>query len=180
LLHLIEDLLFVSGLEDQAPSLDLDPEDIGPLLDQCRGGRIAVQRPDHPLVVALDRDSLEHVLSHLLDNALSCSDGPVLLEADEVDGQVQVSVTDAGPGVYSGDLPRLFEGYGIDETGLRLYLCRRLVELMGGRIWCESRLGAGSRFIFTLPAQRQPVWGHGAAAASADRVRPPGSASSRS
>ena len=205
--RLIEDMLFVSGITDQAPALQLGPEDLGPVLDQCSGGRIVVRHPSHPMTLPLDREKLEQVLRHLLDNALKFSTGSVLLEATPVAGAVEISVTDTGPGIFSGDIPHLFERFRQldgsntrDEggTGIGLYIARRLVDMMGGRIWCESRLGVGSRFIFTLPVlasgrvdtgvavsgSEPSTWaakieGHGTPAAPADRVRAPGGAGPR-
>ena len=207
--RLIEDMLFISGIADKAPALQLGPQDIGLVLDQCSGGRIVVRRPPQPLVLPLDREKLEQVLRHLLDNAHKFSTGSILLEAAPINGAVEVSVTDTGPGIFSGDIPHLFERFGqLDGTstreqggtGIGLYICRRLVEMMGGRIWCESRLGVGSRFAFTVPvdtsrsagplgprveaglpqapAYRQ-TWGDGSAAAPADHLRSQGRAGSR-
>ena len=77
-------------------------------------------------------------------------------------GFVEVSVTDTGPGISEEDLTRLFSKFGRLEnsyvsiatnggTGLGLYISKSLVELMGGKIGVESKLGEGSRFWFTLP-----------------------------
>jgi signal transduction histidine kinase len=200
--RLIEDLLFVSGIADSSPPLELGPENLGPLLDQCAGGRIVVRHAAEPLTLALDRTKLEQVLRHLLDNALKYSSNSVLLEAVPVAGAIEISVTDTGPGIFSGDLPLLFERFhqldgsstrAHGGTGIGLYICRRLVEMMGGRIWCESRLGVGSRFAFTLPTSIESpplglpdrvtagqTWGDGAPAAPADRIRASGGASPRS
>jgi signal transduction histidine kinase len=99
-------------------------------------------------------------MHHLLDNALKYSEGPVVVELADKGDEVEISVTDSGPGIYSGDVPQLFERFRqLDGTstrqhggvGIGLYLCRRVVEALGGRIWCDSRLGVGSRFAFTLP-----------------------------
>jgi signal transduction histidine kinase len=197
--RLIEDMLFISGIGDKTPALQLGPADLGPVLDQCSGGRIVVRRPQHPLVLPLDREKIEQVLRHLLDNALKFSSGSVLLEAAPMNGGVEVSVTDTGPGIFSGDIPHLFERFcQLDGTstrveggtGIGLYICRRLVEMMGGRIWCESRLGVGTRFAFTLPAAPEPAslpdtpadqttLSDGSDVAPADRVRPPGSTRTR-
>jgi signal transduction histidine kinase len=202
--RLIEDLLFISGISDSNPPLELGPEDLGPMIDQCSGGRIVVRRPNQPLVLPLDREKFEQVLRHLLDNALKYSTGSVLVEASPAGEMVEVSVTDTGPGIFSGDIPHLFERFHqldgsatrhYGGTGIGLYICRRLVEMMGGRIWCESRLGVGSRFVFTLPvapvvASRQraglpgsvaaaPTWADGTAVAPADRVRASGRSGAR-
>jgi signal transduction histidine kinase len=90
--------------------------------------------------------------------------GSTALASARVDGEVLVTVTDTGPGIFAReDHERIFEefqqaGVSVEQregTGLGLALSRRLVELHGGRIWVESALGRGSRFIFTLPIEEQ-------------------------
>jgi signal transduction histidine kinase len=110
------------------------------------------------LPAVADRRLLERVLDPLLDNALRYSDGPVTVEIADRGETFEVSVVDVGPGIFSGDVPGLFERFHpLDGSpvrqgaGIGLYTCRRLVELMGGRIWCDSRLGIGSRFAVRLP-----------------------------
>ena len=78
-----------------------------------------------------------------------------------MNGEVQVSVADTGPGIAAEDRERIFEEFqqtdaGLEQregTGLGLALSKRLVELHGGRIWVESQLGDGSTFVFTLPSK---------------------------
>jgi signal transduction histidine kinase len=103
------------------------------------------------------------VLHHLVDNALKYSDGEVTVEIKDQGDDLEVAVVDHGPGIFSGDVPRLFERFhqldgastrAHGGTGIGLYVCRRLVEAHGGHIWCESRLGVGSRFAFTIPRWR--------------------------
>ena len=80
---------------------------------------------------------------------------------------VCLSVQDAGPGIPAEELPLLFEKFvrlkrdlagSTRGTGLGLYICKQLVEAMGGRIWVESsgHLGEGSRFCVTLPPFSHP------------------------
>ena len=122
------------------------------------GGRsLAISGPPRLEAVA-DRRLLERVLDPLIDNALRYSDGPVTVEVADRGESFEIAVLDAGPGIFSGDIPGLFERYHpLDGSpvrqgaGIGLYTCRRLVELLGGRIWCDSRLGVGSRFAVRLP-----------------------------
>lgn len=160
--RLIEDLLFVSAIESRRPTLDLQAVDISEVLDEFSGDRIVVKRPRRPIAVQLDRQKLDQILHHLLDNARKYTDGEIVITVVDRDEELEIQVDDSGPGIYSGDLPQLFERFRqLDGsstrtqggTGLGLYICRRLVELQGGRIWCESRLGVGSRFAFTLPKE---------------------------
>lgn len=158
--RLIEDLLFISSVEQGRCKIALEPADVGALLEQRSDERVAVRRPRRPVEMLVDQPKLDQVLHHLLDNALKYSEGPVVLELLDKDDEVEISVTDSGPGIYSGDIPQLFERFRqLDGTstrqhggvGIGLYLSRRVVEALGGRIWCDSRLGVGSRFAFTLP-----------------------------
>ncbi len=122
--------------------------------------------PDRTLALAapgrldasVDRRLLERVLDSLIDNALRYSDGPVTVEVADRGDTFEVAVVDFGPGIFSGDIPGLFERFHpLDGSparpggGVSLYTGRRLAELMGGRLWCDSRLGVGSRFALRLP-----------------------------
>lgn len=158
--RLIEDLLLMSAIETSRPRLHLEPIDVAAVATEHATERVEVRRPRGELVVQIDRPKLDQVLSHLLDNATKYSDGPVVLEVTDKGEDVEVSVTDSGPGIFSGDIPLLFERFqqldgtstrAQGGTGIGLYICRRLVEALGGRLWCESRLGVGSRFAFTIP-----------------------------
>ncbi|MDP9403082.1 MAG: ATP-binding protein [Actinomycetota bacterium] len=158
--RLIEDLLFMSAIDERRCQLDLEVHDLSVILDARASDRVIVRRPRWPIKLELDQAKLEQVLHHLLDNALKYSEGQVILELAEKPDALEIAVTDSGPGIFSGDIPQLFERFRqLDSTstrahggvGIGLYIARRVVEAMGGRIWCESRLGVGSRFVFTLP-----------------------------
>ena len=165
--RLIEDLLFVSSIESKRPGLDLQPVDLGAVMAEFSTDRVHVERPRVPISLQIDRTKFDQVVNHLLDNALKYSDGDVVLTIEDNGADIEVRVDDTGPGIYSGDLPQLFERFhqldgsstrSQGGTGLGLYICRRLVELQGGRIWCDTRLGVGSRFAFTLPKYEIPAF----------------------
>lgn len=158
--RLIEDLLFISSVEQRRLKVDLQNHDIGALLEERAEERVVVRKPRRPVEMLVDEAKLNQVLHHLLDNALKYSEGEVVLEVADKGDEIEISVTDSGPGIYSGDVHQLFERFRqLDGSstrkhggvGIGLYLCRRVVEALGGRIWCDSRLGVGSRFAFTLP-----------------------------
>ena len=158
--RLIEDLLFVSAIEERSASLDLQPVDLCDLLRAEAVERVVVQVPDSRVEATADEARVAQVVRHLLDNALQHSAGEVVVQVVDRGATVEVSVEDSGAGIFSGDLPHLFERFRqLDGSstrahgglGIGLYICRRIVEAMGGRIWCESRLGVGSRFVFSLP-----------------------------
>ncbi len=116
----------------------------------------------NPVYYALaDQGQLREVLSNLLENAIKYTKtGSIVVDIGGDDDTVVISVTDTGIGIPPEDIPHLFQKfYRIDNsdtreiggTGLGLYLCRRLVEAMHGRIWVESELGRGSRFFVQIP-----------------------------
>ena len=110
--------------------------------------------------VEVDPDHLRETASNLIENALKYTkEGSVTVNVTGDDTHVIVSITDTGIGIASEDIPHLFQKfYRIDNsdtreiggTGLGLYLCRRLVESMNGRLWVESEVGVGSTFYVEL------------------------------
>lgn len=111
--------------------------------------------------VDLDADHLREVLANLVENAIKYTPkGEVIVDIKGDDSHVVVSIQDSGIGIPAEDIPHLFQKfYRVDNsdtreiggTGLGLYLCRRLVEAMGGRIWVDSEYKKGSTFSVELP-----------------------------
>ena len=171
LLSLINDVLDLSKVE--AGQVELEIADFS-LREALERGLVMVRerasknnvRLSHELapdvdIVRGDERRVQQVVFNLLSNAVKFTPagGSVAVSTARVDGEVNVSVTDTGPGIATGDRERIFEefqqtdvGVGQREgTGLGLALSKRLVELHGGRIWVESEPGRGSRFVFTMP-----------------------------
>jgi signal transduction histidine kinase/HAMP domain-containing protein len=109
--------------------------------------------------VLADRDRVLQVFSNLIGNAAKFTDptGRITVGAGQRGGEVCFRVSDTGPGIAEADLPRVFDRFWqatkADRrgAGLGLPICKGIVEAHGGRIWAESRVGAGSTFYFTLP-----------------------------
>jgi signal transduction histidine kinase len=111
--------------------------------------------------VLADATRVLQVFRNLLSNATKHAgpDPSVVLSARVSGRGVLFTVADRGPGIPTEDLDRVFElGFRVDPqsgeapgTGLGLYICRRIVEAHGGRIWAERRLGGGTAINFTLP-----------------------------
>jgi PAS domain S-box-containing protein len=106
-------------------------------------------------------ERLREVVMNLIDNSVKFTQqGGVTVTLAGDDKEVTVAVADTGVGISKEDAAHLFQKfYRVDNsatrtiggTGLGLYLCRRLIELFGGRIWVESEFTKGSKFIFSLP-----------------------------
>jgi signal transduction histidine kinase len=118
------------------------------------------------LLAWANRQSLYHVLQNLLSNVFKYVPKQTMISIEAAQSApaspIILSVQDAGPGIPPEELPLLFEKFvrlkrdvaGTTRgTGLGLYICKCLVEAMGGKIWVESsgRMGEGSRFCLTLP-----------------------------
>jgi signal transduction histidine kinase len=173
LLSLINDVLDLSKVEAGQVELEVSAFSLRDALE--RGVVMVRERASNngvelSLELASDVDSVRgderrllQVVFNLLSNAVKFTPagGSVAASTARVDGEVQVAVTDTGPGIAVEDQARIFEEFqqtsvGISQregTGLGLALSRRLVELHGGRIWVESTPGHGSRFVFTLPTE---------------------------
>ncbi len=123
---------------------------------------IELHEPDPPIHVLGDRRQLVSAIHSLLENAVTFSyeGGTVELTATESDGEVRLSVADAGVGIPARDLERIFERfYRVDHgrsretggTGLGLSIVRHVAANHRGRVEVDSREGEGSTFTIVLP-----------------------------
>jgi signal transduction histidine kinase len=171
LLSLINDVLDISKIE--AGEIELDPSkfDLSDLVQevvntvtptaQTKGLEMVISISPQVGKMYTDRRRVEQILLNLVNNAIKFTEeGEVRIEAQIVDGNLQVKVQDTGIGIREEDIAQLFQPFRqVDDslerryqgTGLGLSICKRLVDLLGGEIWAESEYGAGSTFTFTLP-----------------------------
>jgi two-component system phosphate regulon sensor histidine kinase PhoR len=158
--RLVEDLLFAAAVADGPSTLRRTRFDLASALGAVERPRVQVRVPAHGVEIEADVDKVLHAVAHLVDNALKHSEADVVVELIEGTDMVEVAVTDRGEGIFSGDIPSLFRRFhqldgsstrATGGTGLGLSVTRRIIEAHGGRVSCQSRLGRGSRFAFTLP-----------------------------
>lgn len=168
--RMVDEVLNVSRIEAGGLALAREAADVVRIADRvveefaARHTHRQFRRPHEATSVCVwaDPDRLHEVITNLVDNAVKYApeDGEVLVAVEVRDGEGILSVSDSGPGIPSEEQGRIFEKFhrldsgDSKETygyGLGLYLCRRLVEAMGGRIWVESEPGQGATFRFALP-----------------------------
>ncbi|PYM89567.1 MAG: hypothetical protein DME04_25945 [Candidatus Rokuibacteriota bacterium] len=171
LLSLINDILDLSKIEAGRMELELTHFDLPTAIENAltlvreRAGRrgIALHQAVSERLGQIQGDErkVKQVLLNLLSNALKFTPegGRIDVRAGRVDGIAEISVADTGVGIAPEDQEAVFEEFRqvgtaerkADGTGLGLTLCRKFIELHGGRIWVTSQLGVGSTFTFTLP-----------------------------
>jgi len=179
LLALINDILDISKIESGHHAFTMSEFALGTVLNDlfnALSGDAGKQGVDLQLEFELPGDvtimaeqtKLSQIILNLLSNALKFtpSGGTVKLRVVRYAECFEFSVADTGIGINEKDIPKLFQPFTQLETdyrkkfhgtGLGLALSRKLVELHGGKIWVESKLGTGSRFIFTIPQKQNFV-----------------------
>ncbi len=122
----------------------------------------AVQLPELPLPVLADADRLHWAIANLLENALTytAEKGSIQLTIHHDDENVYLKIADSGIGIAHGDQPYVFErffrakndlNYNERGIGLGLFIAREILQLHGGKISMESKVGVGSTFTCALP-----------------------------
>jgi two-component system phosphate regulon sensor histidine kinase PhoR len=175
---LAQNLLELSKLDSGLVLLDLRPEDLRSAVEQAVGQAVAtarrhgveltMERPETAITIRHDPVRIGQVVANLVGNAIKFTPrgGSVRVQVrPETDGGASITVADTGIGIDPAELPRIFDrffrGSRASEargsgSGLGLAIVRGIVEMHGGAVAVQSRLGAGSTFRVTLPAQPRP------------------------
>jgi signal transduction histidine kinase len=166
--RLVEDLLVLSRAERGAVEMQGEPLGIAHILrraveaEQQRmvDRRIELAAPRLPVVLG-EETYVEQIVRNLLTNAAKYSLAPATIQvvAETVDDEVIVRVLDEGIGIAGADSERMFDLFYRSATaskvaggaGIGLFVCRQLVEAMGGRIWAAPREDGGTEVGFALP-----------------------------
>jgi signal transduction histidine kinase len=169
--RLVGELLDVSRLSSGQLVLELEEVDLAGLARevterlgeqaQRAGCALTVSGPEAPVVGRWDRLRVDQVLTNLLANAFKYGVGkPIELRLERVGPAARVVVRDHGIGIAAADQARIFERFerAVSDShygglGLGLWICRQIVEALGGTIAVESALGQGSTFVVMLPLE---------------------------
>jgi signal transduction histidine kinase len=178
--NLVEDMIQLNTLETGLADLKLEPADLNLVIDnamsytsnQVREKNISIHLdlPKRLSPIYADREALQQILVHLLQNAGAATpvEGSIKLKvemkAEEDQNFVLIQVSDTGGGIPPEDLPRVFTRLyradnvliqGVGDTGVGLSIARTLTEAQHGRIWVESEVAVGSTFSVLLPVSHE-------------------------
>ncbi|NND73098.1 MAG: response regulator [Rhodothermales bacterium] len=172
MLHLVTQLLDSAGLESGGLQLNKRPVDIGALASivvyrnrnqaKMKEQEVIFECPEEErFMVYADADRLQEAMDNLVSNAVKYSPlgKRIWVEIDRVDGQVQFTVRDEGPGLTEDDHKKLFGKFqklsaqptgDESSTGLGLSIVKQIVELHEGSVWADGSDEFGTRFSFKL------------------------------
>lgn len=169
--HFVSSILSFSRLESQGVKLNLEQKDLNNIIEQVTNKykymaadkNIEMVLELEPLFASnFDADLIRQVVQNLVENAIKYSkeDSKVLITSEEVDGHIQVQVSDQGFGIPEDEADKVFMKFyrsknakssPIKGTGLGLYLTKYFVELHNGNIQVDSIPDSGSTFTVNLP-----------------------------
>ena len=180
-LGVINDILDISKIEANKFELSFSEFDFGKMMtnivdiasiraQEKHQNIIVNMNPNVPPFIISDELRLAQVITNLMTNAIKFTpeNGKVLLNAqnlEEKDGEItiRIEVVDSGIGISPQQQEKLFMAYNQADrtiakqfggTGLGLVISKGIIELMQGKIWIESELGKGAKFIFTIKAKK--------------------------
>jgi signal transduction histidine kinase len=173
---LVDDLIQITNLDTGKMEFKAESIDLNLIIDnamaytgtQIREKNITLRLdiPETSPRVQTDRDALQQIFIHLLQNATAATLAEgiitlrVQLQSEINEHFISIQVTDTGGGIPSDDIPRVFARryraehsliQGLGDTGVGLSIAKALTEAQGGRIWVETEAGSGSTFSVLLP-----------------------------
>ena len=181
---LAQNLLELSKLDSGLVLLDLRPDDLRAAVESAveqtsgaatrRGVGVTLHVPETPIRIRHDPQRIGQVVANLVNNAIkfTAPGGAIAVDVAPTADGASIEVRDTGVGIDPAELPHIFErfyrGSQANEargsgSGLGLAIVRSIVDMHGGTVEVESRLGVGSRFTVTLPRDPRLVAGTPAA-----------------
>jgi signal transduction histidine kinase len=131
-----------------------------------KGIEISRSTPTSDIRVVADRKAIHQVIDTLMDTSIGNSPrgSQISLELEKLDDIAQFTISDSGEGIPEGEIDRIFDKFHIDSDmerkaltdGMNLYISKRIIQRHGGKIWCESYVGLGTSFLFSLPIHSDP------------------------
>ena len=179
-----QNLLELSKLDSGLVLLDLRPDDLRAAVESAadqsdasarrKGVSMSIKLPTTPVRIRHDPQRIGQVVANLVANAVKFTPrgGSVTVEVAATPDGAQIDVSDTGVGIDPTELPRIFDRFYRGShanpergtgSGLGLAIVRSIVEMHGGTVAVESRVGGGSRFTVQLPADPRLVAGTPAA-----------------
>ena len=171
LVQLVSDLLEVARSE--AGKMKIEIKDI-PMAENVttvtnelkslagqKGIKVSHEKPDKDIIVKADSYKLKEVLTNLIGNAIkyTIGQGDIIVKHEIKNKELITHISDHGIGMTPEEVEKLFgkffraqndETKDIEGTGLGLFICKEIIERMGGKIWVTSEKGKGSTFSFSL------------------------------
>jgi len=168
--RLIDDLRDLALAEAGELGLEKEPVDVSELIHQVsetaflsreHAPNLHIDMPKQLPKIQLDRKRFRQVIANLLSNAIrhTPAEGDVTILVRRTNGEIELSVSDTGPGIRPEDLPHLFERFYRGDpargrsagSGLGLAIVKQWVEAHDGTIRAENRKSGGARFVILLP-----------------------------
>ena len=170
LLILINNIIDVSKIEAGKIHPTLTKFNLSALLQEVKDsfdllaakkGIMIYLKMTEKLFIRSDKHQIKQALINLMDNALKFTDrGKIEIKATTKGAMVKISIKDTGIGIDKKDMDKLFKAFSQisvegqlnpDGVGIGLYLTKKIINLLGGRITVKSEAGRGSEFVITLP-----------------------------
>jgi signal transduction histidine kinase len=191
---LLNDILDLSKIEADRLVISQQTVDVAASLNECfesarplvHGKPVELRRAISETIPPWlgDNIRLRQIVTNLLGNAVKFTEsGTIELRAEVAEKDLRIDVEDTGIGIAAIDIPKIFERFQqVDSsstrrasgTGLGLAICKKLCQLMGGRISVQSEPGVGSCFTVTLPMEQREEETHPSESGQQSPVDPRG------
>ena len=173
-LEIINQILYVARADSGRILLNKQAVDLNTLVIQVineqsgtiksKKQKIIYKKSRSKLIISADKQYLHMAIDNLINNAskYTHNGGRITVSLKKAKGEAIVSIQDTGVGIDQKEAERAFEKFTrldndlstqVGGSGIGLYLCKQIVELHGGRIVLESKVGKGSTFIIYLPIE---------------------------